>query len=53
MSDPIKVFLVDPQWPEHIKDPQLKQFFENIIILGTFLISYSCSFLNMVLNFSS
>ena len=25
VSDRIKVFLNDPQWPEHIKDPQLKQ----------------------------
>ena len=25
MSDRIKAFLNDPQWPEHIKDPQLKQ----------------------------
>ena len=25
MSDHIKVFLDDPQWLEHIKDPQLKQ----------------------------
>ena len=25
MSDRIKAFLEDPQWPEHIKDPQLKQ----------------------------
>jgi hypothetical protein len=25
MSDCIKAFLNDPQWPEHIKDPQLKQ----------------------------
>ena len=25
VSDAIKVFLDDPQWPEHIKDPQLKQ----------------------------
>ena len=26
VSDRIKAFLDDPQWPEHIKDPQLKQF---------------------------
>ena len=25
VSDRIKTFLDDPQWPEHIKDPQLKQ----------------------------
>ena len=25
VSDRIKAFLEDPQWPEHIKDPQLKQ----------------------------
>ena len=25
MSDRIKAFLDDLQWPEHIKDPQLKQ----------------------------
>ena len=25
VSDRIKVFLDDPQWPKHIKDPQLKQ----------------------------
>ena len=25
VSDRIKAFLDDPQWPEHIKDPQLKQ----------------------------
>ena len=25
MSDHIKAFLDDPQWPEHIQDPQLKQ----------------------------
>ena len=24
-SDRIKVFLDDPMWPEHIKDPRLKQ----------------------------
>ena len=26
VSDCIKTFLDDPQWPEHIKDPQLMQF---------------------------
>ena len=25
VSDCIKAFLDDPQWPEHIKGPQLKQ----------------------------
>ena len=25
VSDHIKVFRDDPQWPGHIKDPQLKQ----------------------------
>ena len=25
MSDRIKVFLDDPQWPEHIKDLEVKQ----------------------------
>ena len=25
VSDRIKAFLDDPQWPKHIKDPQLKQ----------------------------
>ena len=25
MSDHIKAFLGDSQWPKHIKDPQLKQ----------------------------
>ena len=25
VSDHIKVFLDDPQWPKQIKDPQLKQ----------------------------
>jgi hypothetical protein len=25
VSDRIKTFLDDPQWPEHIKDPQLRQ----------------------------
>ena len=25
VSDHIKAFLDDSQWPEHIKDPQLKQ----------------------------
>ena len=25
VSDRIKVFLDDPQWPKHIKDPLLKQ----------------------------
>ena len=25
VSDHIKAFLDDPQWPKHIKDPQLKQ----------------------------
>ena len=25
VSDCIKAFLDDPQWPKHIKDPQLKQ----------------------------
>ena len=25
VSDCIKAFLDGPQWPEHIKDPQLKQ----------------------------
>ena len=25
LNDCIKAFLDDPRWPEHIKDPQLKQ----------------------------
>ena len=25
VSDCIKAFLDNPQWPEHMKDPQLKQ----------------------------
>ena len=25
VSDHIKAFLDDPQWPKHIKDPELKQ----------------------------
>ena len=25
VSDRIKVYLDDPQWPKHIKDPHLKQ----------------------------
>ena len=25
MTDCMKAFLDDPQWPEHMKDPQLKQ----------------------------
>ena len=25
VSDHIKAFLDDPQWPKHMKDPQLKQ----------------------------
>ena len=25
VSDRIKTFLDDPRWPEHIKDPRLKQ----------------------------
>jgi hypothetical protein len=25
MRDRMKAFLDDPSWPEHIKDPQLKQ----------------------------
>ena len=25
LSDRIKTFLDDPQWPEHIKNPQLEQ----------------------------
>ena len=25
VSGSIKAFLDDPQWPEHIKDPQLRQ----------------------------
>ena len=25
VSDRIKTFIDDPQWPKHIKDPQLKQ----------------------------
>ena len=25
VSDHIKAFFDDPQWPEHIRDPQLKQ----------------------------
>ena len=41
LSDHIKAFLDDSQWPEHIKDPQLKQireanFFEHTIILNFF-----------------
>jgi hypothetical protein len=48
VSDYIKVFFDDPQWPKHIKDPQTKRsqevnFFEYIIVLGIFPISYSCS----------
>ena len=31
VSDGTKAFLDDPQWPEHIKDPQLKQIKHNII----------------------
>ena len=31
VSDGTKAFLDDPQWPEHIKDPQLKQTKHNII----------------------
>jgi hypothetical protein len=31
VSDGIKVFLDDPQWLEHIKDPQLKQIKHTII----------------------
>ena len=31
MSDGIKAVLDDPQWPEHIKDPQPKQIKHNII----------------------
>ena len=33
VSDRIKAFLDDPQWPEHIKDPQETDFFKYIIIL--------------------
>jgi hypothetical protein len=48
VSDHIKVFLVDPRWPEHIKDPsteanQEANFFEYIIALGIFLVSDRCS----------
>jgi hypothetical protein len=25
LSDRLKAFLDEPQWPKHIKDPQLKQ----------------------------
>ena len=42
-----KAFLDDPQWPEHINDPQLKQIkrrtSSNMIILEFFLINYSSS----------
>ena len=31
VNDGTKAFLDDPQWPEHIKDPQLKQIKHNII----------------------
>ena len=48
-SDCIKVFFEDPQWPKHMKDPQLikanqeANFFENITKVGIFLANYSCS----------
>ena len=49
VSDCMKVFLDDPQWPKHITDPQLKQIkrrtSSNLIILDFFflLVNYSCS----------
>ena len=48
VSDCIKVFRDDPQWPEHTKDPQLKQIkrrtsFECIIIFGICLVNCGCS----------
>ena len=51
MSDCIKAFLDDPQWPEHIEDPELKQIKRQISPILTengdsirfFLVNYSCS----------
>jgi hypothetical protein len=50
VSDHIKTFLDDHEWPEHVKDPQLTEanqeanFFEYmiIIILENLLVSYRC-----------
>ena len=52
VSDRIKVFLHDPQWPEHIEDPEVKQTKRQISLILTengdsvrffFLVNYSCS----------
>ena len=46
VSDHIKVFLDDPQWPKYIQDSQVNQeanFFEYTITLEIFLVDYSCS----------
>ena len=46
VSDHIKTFLGDPQWPKYIKDSQLNleaNFFEYKIMLEIFLVNYNCS----------
>ena len=48
VSDHMKAFLDDPQWPEHIEDPQMKQMkrrTSSYIYNNTwiFLVKYSCS----------
>ena len=40
VSDRIKAFLDDPQWPEHIKEAN---FLEYMIILEIILVNYSYS----------
>ena len=48
VSDHIKAFLDETQWPEHIKDPYLKQIKRRTssnmqLYLDFFLVNYSCS----------
>ncbi len=48
VSDRLKVYLDDTQWSEHSKNAQLKKKIKrrtssNILVLGIFLVNYSCS----------
>ena len=33
MNDTLKTFLDNPQWPKHIKDPQLKQIKKQTLVI--------------------
>ena len=41
MSDRIKAFVDDPQWPEHFKDPPLKQIRRKFLQIYANTWSYS------------